>query len=212
MQGTWDASEKAYATMFGGEKVPQGVYNMRLSKCHLKTANASGNPYLGREFTILDGESAGAKVYARIMLHNETGPVFARKFIVQCGFEVPKSFSDLPSVAEDIENAEIDLQGRVTYNGDFPNVEVMSLITQTDEEETTPDVDGNFDALATLADSWGVPAYDTYDSLKEGMLKFSFEVENLSADEIELLEKNDLGSIIVRPETKPKKSTPGKKK
>lgn len=138
MQGNWDASEKAYATMFGGEKVPQGVYNARLSKCHLKTANASGNPYLGREFTILDGDQAGGKVYDRIMLHNETGPVFARKFIEQCGFGVPKSFSDLPETVDAIEQADLDLQIQVKHSGEFINVNVMALLTASEEESEVP--------------------------------------------------------------------------
>ncbi len=134
MQGNWDASEKAYSTMFGGGKVPQGVYNTRLTKCHIKTANASGNPYIGREFTILDGEEAGAKVYDRIMLHNDTGPVFARKFIEQCGFETPKSFADLPIVIGEIELAELNFQAQVKHSGDFVNVNVMTRLTEASEE------------------------------------------------------------------------------
>ncbi len=229
MQGMWDKSEKAYDSMFGGAKVPAATYDARLTKCHLKTANASGNPYIGREFTILEGEQEGAKCYDRIMLHNETGPVFARRFIDQCGKAQPKKASDLEKLVNEIDAAELDFQIQVKHNGDFLNVNILKTLSETDgaadagaddDDDTTGAEagaegegagDGEDDsvrqALIVFARSWDVAVEDDadLDTVKEEMIRYSYEEEKMTPEEIELLESNDLADAIVRkPKAAPK--------
>ncbi len=235
MQGLWDKSEKAYDSMFGGAKVPAATYDARLTKCHLKTANATGNPYIGREFTILEGEQEGAKVYDRIMLHNETGPVFARRFIDQCGEPQPKKASDLEKLIDKIDGAELDFQIQVKHNGDFLNVSILKTLSEVAESETeegteeetaeeeteeaddglheedTEEDDSARQALIVFARSWDVAVEDDVEleELKSEMARYAYEEEKMTAEEIELLESNDLSDAITRkPKAAAKKAAP----
>lgn len=238
MQSNWDKSEKAYETMFGGAKVPAGTYNARLSKCHRKVAKSSENAYLGREFTILDGEHEGATVYDRIMLHNDTGPVFARRFIAQAGFEAPKKVADLEKTAAAIQEAELDFKIQVKHSDDFVNVNVLSLLSEADENGEGNEDDDDDAAAAPAggegAEGEGAEGGEEDEEKRTALLayaqgqeievdeeltlaevvaelsRYDHEEEKLTAEEVDLLEQSGLAKFIVRkkPATPPR--TPAK--
>lgn len=227
MQGLWDKSQAAYDTMFGGAKVPPNTYDAELTKCFIKTANSSGNPYIGREFTILEGEQEGAKVFDRIMLHNDTGPVFARKFIDQLGYEQPKQAADLEAIMKGAEERGLKFQIAVKHNGDFVNVTILKNLDEDDagdggEADTGAEGDnapaGNDEAeafrqsLLAFCRSQDIKVKDddsTEDIVTE-MKRYGFERDKLEESEVQLLTDAGLEDCIEEPApaTPPPKATP----
>lgn len=224
MSDLWNKSQAAYDTMFGGAKVPGGVYDAKLTQCYLRVAQ-SGNPYVGREFTILEGEQEGAKVYDRLMLHNETGPVFVRRFIDQCGYQQPKKPEELEALCQAIHKAGLDFQIKVVHNGDFVNVQILKTLSEVAEEAATDEAtdtsteeaadDAPVDEaneefrkqLIEFARTQDVKVGDN-DSLEDvvtEMKRYTFEEIHLEPEEIQLL--TDAG-LVENIERKPKAPPP----
>lgn len=219
LQGSWDASQAAYDTMFGGLKVPASEYNAKLSHCNLKISG-NGNPMINREFTILDGEHVGAKVFDRIMLGTEMGPVFTRRFIDQCGYNQPKATKDLEKLISDIDKEGLEFQIKVVHNGDFVNVTILKPLSEvaagegeaeaapTDDEsaggEAAPAQDDAAEADRVAAIAYGrgqgVPVEDEDDlaTVVEKMSQYEYEEKLMTAEEVELLERVGLSDSILR--------------
>lgn len=135
MQGAWDQSQAAYDTTFGGLKVPEGSYDARLTGCGVKVSQ-QGNPMINREFTIMNSaEHDGAKVFDRLMLGTEKGPVYVRRFIDQCGYDQPKLIKDLEKLCAKISAEGLEFQIQVKHNDDFVNVNILKPLSEAGEGE-----------------------------------------------------------------------------
>lgn len=45
------------------EPIPNGVYNVAVTGCEIRTSQSSGNPYANWELTVLEGEFQGRKIW-----------------------------------------------------------------------------------------------------------------------------------------------------
>lgn len=113
-----------------------GTYNVKISKVEAKKSQA-GKPYLNWEFTVIDEEFKGSKLWFVTSLQPQA--LFnLRNLLVAAGLDVPKSVVsiDLDTVIGRIVAVKVEME---TYNGE-QRARVKSIIKAKDSNSGIMDL------------------------------------------------------------------------
>lgn len=134
----WAKSEERYNEMFAGRDLPEDVYVAKLQEASFvdsKAQDGSETVSIKRSFAVIEGEHRGVVVSDRLNLFHETGAAFVRKWLRTMDVE---NVDDLE--IEDLEDvlAEFNSENPIckirVKQGDFTNVEVLSLVGEDEVE------------------------------------------------------------------------------
>jgi hypothetical protein len=224
MKANWKTASKEKERMFGAEDLPDdGTYRVQLVKLHLE-ADPNGKLRVPRQFTILDGDHSGVGLRDNMYIEHQVSAAFFQRYIEQHGIQAPENPKDIPEVLEHISGLKpiYEIRARRNDNGYF-EIKVLSVEDTGEageggeatpaEDGATPPEEGSDElktALLTFCSAQGITDAtdeDDVDALKERIRGFNYKFAELSAEDVKLLEDNDLGTeIIERPA--PKKATP----
>lgn len=210
-------SQKAYADskaqaeqLFGGAKVPAGVYEATLTAATLGQSK-KGKLQVKRSFVISTaGDYEGSGIVDYMQCETEYGYAFLRRFVeLLTGEAAPLELKDYPDTLKALSESAPSLRIEVRHDGDFQNISVMEKIgegeapAEASAEETTPEAGTDEDAenlaaLKAFASSQDITfeEEDTVETLKERISAFEYDSAKLIEEEIALLEKNELSSLI----------------
>jgi len=196
MQGAYEASEKEYATTFGGEVVDEGVYTAQLQSATMKTSS-QGNLMIRRSHLILEGDWEGSVVRDNVMI-SEDRLVYVRRWIEMIGFQCPVQLSELEGMVEDIVKAAPTVEIAVKHNisGDitYCNVYVNKLLdgegaevpAQQDVTEEAFDI-GSYISLANTYSVEGVKEDSSEDEVLTAFNEYGWSKDDLDPEEADLL-------------------------
>lgn len=138
----WKKAEKRYNERFAGSQIPEDVYVFQVSLD--LDENKEGDVLLKRSFTVIEGEHKGVTCSDQFNLFSEWGGAFAKKFFVTMGYEF-EELSEIEEIMVEINEDEPYVKARVKQ-GDYTNVEVLSVLDADDvEDEGGNDDDQNDD-------------------------------------------------------------------
>lgn len=138
MQSNWNSSKAQYATQFGGEKVPAGVYIVQLHSAKLAETKESQKLYIRRQHVIMEGDYKGVAVFDNMFIENEMGAMFFRQWIDLCGFEAPDDPTELEELITEISKTSPVAKVNVKHNKDFTNVQYVEVL---EDEDVPADVE-----------------------------------------------------------------------
>lgn len=145
MKGAWESSQGAYDQMFGGMKIPEGLYEARLQSAKLTESKKSGKLMIRREHLITAGKFKGMIAWDHMMLETPNGLVWVRRWIEMMGYQCPGTddFEEqLEATIDAIVDEAPDVKIQIIHDGEFVNVSVNELLPPNPSKEskdgTTP--------------------------------------------------------------------------
>lgn len=221
MQKAYEDSKAQQEALFGGVAVDPGVYEARLTKAVGKISK-KGHAMIQRTHVITStGDFEGIPVTDFMQVETDNGLAFIRRWIELCGKTAPAKAAGLKKVLEELTSEKPTVRIEVTRDGDYTNVSVIELVgaesaseapaeeAPAEEQEVAPaeeapaeEVDQNLAALKAFSTSQDIEVSDDDDieAVKEKISAFDYEAAKLTSEEIDLLNSNELGNLIKRPE------------
>lgn len=131
----WGKSKERYDEMFAGRELPEDVYVTKLQDCSFVESGDSVS--IKRSFLVIEGEHKGVVVSDRLNLFHEIGAAFVRKWLRTMDVDNVEEID-----IEDLEDIMVEFNNDVPVckvrvkQGDFTNVEVLSLLDEDEVEDT----------------------------------------------------------------------------
>ena len=141
-KGTWKDSKESYKSTFGSESLPEDVFVFKLQDLDVKPGKDNAI-VLQREHVVREGEFRGTTVRDRFNLSNEWGATFCRRWLAIMGIDQPDDPEELAEILEGLLAEPYTCKGRFSRNNGFPNVDVVSLIDDSDDDGGGNDEDGD---------------------------------------------------------------------
>ena len=198
MKGAWESSQGAYDQIFGGMKVPAGLYQARLQSAKLTESKTSGKLMIRREHLITEGQYKGMIAWDNMMLETPNGLVYVRRWIELMGYECPSvnDFEEqLEATIEAIVDEAPDVKIQVIHDGDFVNVSVAELLgSNTAPAAKTSTETDSFQGVAqstllSFATAYGVEmtGKENAASLVSILSQYEWKKESLKPEEVDML-------------------------
>lgn len=131
---SWADSEESYKATFGADNLPEDVFVFKLQDLEFAEVGKDNSIAIRREHVVLEGEFKGTVVRDRFNLDNEWGAVFCRRWLNMVGQEAPKSATELEPIIDTIKADPYVCKARFSRKNGYPNLDVISIITEEDED------------------------------------------------------------------------------
>jgi hypothetical protein len=129
MQEEWSMSQGQYNQQFGGQKIPEAVYEARLQNAKMSLSKSSGNLMISREHLITKGEHKGKVVYDYMTLGSAKNLVYIRRWFEMMNYQCPENPEEIEATVLAIASEAPDVKIRVTHDaGGYTNADVTELI------------------------------------------------------------------------------------
>ena len=223
MKTQWKKSREEAEKGFSGNTVPAGIYLMKISESNVGE-NTKGGINWFLKIVVLEGEHKGDIISTMFNLSHEVGQQFTCNFISAMGYEVPDDIDDVPEIAKTFQEEEITFRGQLKYNKDgYAGIRVLEVfeadaetsttngdeqVAETEEAEAVEEVEAEAEAdpvdemktelLAFCAANGIEEVTDdlTIDEIKAVLSEYSMKEEELDKEEIDLLTRAGISSMI----------------
>ena len=224
MKTQWKKSREEAEKGFSGNTVPAGIYLMKISESNVGE-NTKGGINWFLKIVVLEGEHKGDIISTMFNLSHEVGQQFTCNFISAMGYEVPDDIDDVPEIAKTFEEEEITFRGQLKYNKDgYAGIRVLEVLEtgttaaiaeveaadeantadeadvaeETTEPEAEPVDEMQVELLAFCAANGIEEVTDasTVDEIKTVLSEYSMKEEELDKEEIDLLTRAGMSSMI----------------
>jgi len=135
----------------GFTEYPDGKYEAQLVSAKLGTSE-SGRNQIAFGWKFVDGDYEGKTKTAYQGIDTEDNLYFLARDLERLGYELPDDLSDLPDILKDLEKSKPVASVNLKTKGDFQNLYIRKVYTESDEDDEDEDEDDDAAAEAEADD------------------------------------------------------------
>jgi hypothetical protein len=145
------AKKRAAETESGFTEYPDGKYEAQLTGAKLGVSEGGRNQ-IAFAWKFVDGDFEGKTKTAYQGIDTEDNLYFLARDLERLGYELPDDLTDLPDILKDLEKSKPVASINLKSKGDFQNVYIRKVYTESDEDDEDEEEDDDAAAEAEADD------------------------------------------------------------